>query len=141
MKSLVSIFLGLLVMTSSASASTITFSKDFIVFTVHGVDNDPGKKVTIHPFQTFSGTGYGHDGISAFPVFRMVFTHPGIDFSSGYKNLEPEELNIYWEGSCENGAKTFKGEMVSYETLRVVMNKKDGKVSIHGVGVVVGDCK
>lgn len=125
---------------SSAFAGTMSFTKDFIASTTLSLDNEPGKRITIQPYETFSSTGYGRDGISAFPTFRLVFTHPGIDYSSGYKNIEPEQLNIYWEGQCENGAKVFKGEMVSYEVLRVVMHNNSGKVSIHGVGQVVGDC-
>lgn len=139
MKQLLSILI-LLVATSSAFAETITFSKDFIASRILSLDNEPGKTITIQPFETFSNTGYGHNGLNVFPTFYMVFVHPGFDFPGTYVNLEPQQLKIIWEGPCEYGAKHFRGEMVSFEQLRVVLNVKNGKVSIHGMGTVVGEC-
>jgi hypothetical protein len=139
MKVLISILVVVMTV-PSAFAGTVSFSKDFIASTLLSVDNEPGKKITIRPFETFSNIIYGRDGINASPRFHLVFIHPGIDYSGGYVRIDPEELKIIWEGSCEYGAKVFTGEMVSYEQLRVVMNNNSGKVSIHGVGQVVGEC-
>lgn len=120
-------------------AGTVSFSKDFIAATLQSVGKEPGERVNIELYETFSNIIYNRDGINASPRFKISFIRPERSPVGSNVALEPDELVVVWEGVCEYGAKVFKGKMVSSEYFRVYIDR-NGRVAIHGDGTVVGEC-